>query len=359
MGYRIRRKKSAKQKSRKQSGLPPGTLVFTGQQRSDATGVTLVQYSEEQYETKETVDKLPRPFEWEGVRWYDVRGLHNTALVERIGEKFDIHPLALEDVLDTEQRPKFEEYDNGIFLILRAMHYDPLSREVNIEQVAIFAGEGFVVSFQELETDLLLPIRERLEASRGRVRRHGADYLAYALADAIVDRYFNLLDAMSETLEALEEEIMIEPEMETKGKIHDLKLSSLTLRKSISPLRESINRFGQSEHPVLQEETTLYIRDLYDHTIQIMDMIEGNRDVLNGLYDLYSSELSFRMNNVMQVLTVISTIFIPLSFLAGVYGMNFEYIPELSYRYGYFLFWGLNLSIIIGLLLYFRHKKWL
>ncbi len=202
-------------------------------------------------------------------------------------------------------------------------------------------------------------MRERIRSASGRIRKRGSDYLAYALADSVVDHYFIVLDQLQEVIESLEEEVMYNPDNQTKGKIHQLKLQMLMLRRSILPLREAINWFVKSDCPIVQPETDVFTRDLYDHIIQIIDMVETYRDILNGLYDLYLSEISYRMNNIMQLLTIISTIFIPLTFLVGVYGMNFQHMPELTWQYGYFLVWGIMIIIAIMMLIYFRRRKWL
>jgi magnesium transporter len=340
-------------------GAPPGSLEFTGIQRLTETKVNLLQYNSEDLVQDELADALPAPKDLAGVTWYDVRGLHNIALVESIGRKFQVSGLILEDVLDVQQRPKFEEYEDSFSLILRAFRFDADREEMQAEQIALFVRGNVCISFQEDEDDLFRPVRERLLNQRGRIRQRDATYLAYSLADTIVDSYFGVLDVMEARLDRLETQILRSAEQRTKGQIHDLRLNTLTLRKTISPLREAINRFAQSDHPLIKEDLQPYVRDLHDHTIQVMDMVETYRDILNGLYDLYVSEISFKMNSIMQVLTIISTIFIPLSFLVGLYGMNFDVMPELHYPYGYYIVWGIILLIVAGQLLYFRYRRWL
>lgn len=349
----------AKQKKRKKAGLPPGSLVFTGEQFVDTPEVTLLQFNPETFREEKQRNLLPPVREGAFVNWYDIRGLHNVALIEEIGRQYQIHPLVLEDVLDTQQRPKFEEFEGGVFLSLQAMRLDPEKDRIVTEQVAIYAGPGFTISFQEKEDDLFAPVRERLHSGRGKIRQRGGDYLMYALADAIVDQYYFLLDHLEEKIDLLEESILSEAHRRSKADIHQLKLVALTLRKSVSPLREAINRFSKSDSPVVQETTQLFCRDLYDHTIQVIDTIDTYRDIINGLYDLYLSEISLRMNSVMQTLTIISTIFIPLTFLAGIYGMNFEHMPELHWRYSYFVLWGIMVATALVLLFLFRRRGWL
>ena len=345
----------------KTSGQPPGSLIFTGTKRSDAVHVHLMRYGEEAYTEQDERDAVPDPEDGANlpVRWLDVRGLHNEQLIERIGRRNRIHSLVLEDILDVRQRPKFDEYEDGFFLQMRAFHFDAISLEIKTEQVSIYVTEGRTFSFQEDTTDLFAVVRERIRTGRGKVRFRGADYLAYALADALVDSYFTIMDQVEELMEALEDEIMDDPEENLKQRIHHLRLQMLTLRKSVAPLREAVSKFSKSDHKLIEDRTYPFVRDLYDHTVQIADSIDTQRDVLNGLYDLYLSEISFRMNNVMQVLTIISTIFIPLTFLAGIYGMNFVWIPELQYKYGYPILLALMLLITVALIGYFRRKRWL
>jgi magnesium transporter len=335
-------------------------MVFTGRRKVEETHLKLVRYNENTYDTERVTDISPDiKLGPEAVTWLDIRGLHDVKLIEELGRIFHIHPLVLEDIVDTSQRPKFEEYDEGLFMIVRSLEFDQQEMEIKTEQVGIFIGNDFVLSFQERAEDLFAPIEPRLENSSGKLRRRRGDYLAYALIDTIVDNYLVTLEKIEVEVDRLEEVIMDRPEARTKGRIHELRLATLSLRKAVHPLREAINRFADSDHPVKSEGTDVFLRDLYDHTIQVMDMIETYRDMINGLYDLYLSEISFKMNNVMQTLTVMSTIFIPLSFLAGIYGMNFQNMPELHSKYGYYILWAVMLSVAGVLLLYFRRKDWL
>lgn len=351
----------AKQKFKKikKAGMPPGSLVFTGKQKVEQVDLTLMQYNRDKADEIKFDTSHAFQLEPNEIAWYDIRGVHDVATIERIGSAFKIHPLILEDVLNTSQRPKFEEYENGVFLIIKSLSFEQKSRSILTEQVAIFIGKGFLVSFQEDKTDLFEAVRERLNSGRGRIRSFASDYLAYALVDNVVDNYFTVLDLVEEEIDKMEEAILLKPDSQIKADIHHLKRELLVLRKSISPLREAISRFSKSEHHLIDNSSAVFIRDLYDHTIQIMDIVETYRDTLSGLQDLYLSELSFKMNNVMQVLTIISTIFIPLSFLAGVYGMNFDNIPELHWQYSYFVFWAFLVVIAGGSLYFFRKKGWL
>jgi magnesium transporter len=348
-----------KKKIPRKHGLSPGTLVFTGTRHATTTEINLVQYGEEGLLDKFAADAIPAALPDFPVTWYDVRGLHHVELIEQLGQLYGVHALALEDVLDIQQRPKFEDYEDGIFIIAQALTFDDVTKDINYEQIAIFARDGLVLSFQEKPDDTFRTVRERLNSATGRIRKRGADYLVYALLDTIVDHYYLVLDKVEEMIEVQEDEVLNRPREESKGNIHRLKVQIISLRKAIAPLREAINAFSRSDNPFVRDQTRLYIRDIYDHTIQIIDAVETWRDILNGLFDLYLSQLSFRMNNVIQVLTIISTIFIPLTFLAGVYGMNFAYMPELQWRYGYFVLWGVMLLIAALLMWLFKRKNWL
>ena len=344
---------------RKKAGAPPGTMVYTGQRHMEDVIVHLTQYHGDFFNIQTAEDEVPAPRSEQATIWYDIRGLHDIELIETLGKEHHMHPLALEDVVDIQQRPKMELYEDGVLIVIKAFAFEPATRDLSIEQVSIYLTAGTVLTFQEDAGDLFKSVRKRLETSSGRIRSRGADYLAYALVDNVVDKYFTVIDQIEGELDKLEDIIMRSPEISTKSKIHDLRLALLTLRKSISPLRELMTRFSDTESQLITPDTQVYVQDLRDHVIQITDLVETYRDVTNGLYDLYVSEISFRMNSVMQTLTIVSTIFIPLSFLVGVYGMNWDHMPELHSRYGYFILWGVMLSIIAGMLAWFRRKHWI
>jgi len=348
-------------KRKKKVGLPPGSVVYTGSIQDKNIDIHFIQYDEEHLEEKaySNLSKIVFLHSSEvKVDWYDVRGIHDTALIEQIGKTYDIHSLILEDVSDIHQRPKYEEYKNGIFLIAKALKFDKTSLSVGIEQVSLYFKKGFVVSFQETETDLFLAVRKRIQNDKGKIRLHGADYLVFAILDIIVDNYFIVLEDIEVAIESLEERIIETQESSIKSEIHHLKKELLVVRKSISPLREAISRLSKTDSPIVERNTEIYLRNVYEHTIHLMDTVDTYRDVLNGLQDLFISEVSFKMNQVMQVLTIVSTIFIPLTFLAGIYGMNFQNIPELSWQYGYFALWAIMIIIFIGLLIFFKRKHW-
>jgi len=346
-------------RKRAKPGSSPGTLIFTGKKRLEQPNVTLVQYNEAEYLEKHEKNHLPSLKAGDFLNWYDIRGLHQVDLIEQIGKQYNIHALALEDILDTQQRPKFEEYDNGIFITAQALTFDPVKIELLTEQIAIFSNKEVIISFQEDENELFIPIRDRISASKGTIRRRGSDYLTYALLDLIVDNYFLILDQVEESIETLEGNIMQRDDIHYKNRIHQLKIVILKLKKIISPLREAVSQFSRCDEQHLDEKTNVFVRDLYDHIIQLIDMVDTYRDIITGLQELYLAEISLRMNNVMQVLTIISTIFIPLTFLVGVYGMNFKNMPELYWRWGYFELWGLMLVIVVFMIHYFKRKKWI
>ncbi|MFT5766060.1 MAG: magnesium transporter [Saprospiraceae bacterium] len=355
-------KKQKLKRIRKKAGLPPGSIIFTGNQKVEKIFIHYVQYSEEQlieksFDNHKEVTLNPSPED--KVDWYDIRGLHDTDLIEIVGKTFGIHSLVLEDIVSTHQRPKFEEYPNGNFLIIRALAYDKEKLEIMTEQVAIFFRKGLLISFQEAETDLFEAVRTRIQSGRGRIRQRSSDYLAYALLDNIVDNYYVVLDDIESVIETLEDNLLSNPDDSIKEQIHHLKKELLVVRKSIAPLREAIGQFSKSDSALIEESSTIYIRDLYDHTVQIMDMVETYRDMLNSLQDLYISEISLRMNQVMQILAIITTIFVPLSFMAGMYGMNFDHMPELHFKYGYFILVSIMFIIAVSLVIYFRRKKWM
>ncbi|MFN7117747.1 MAG: magnesium/cobalt transporter CorA [Saprospiraceae bacterium] len=354
-----RYKRTFKKHQSPQPGLPPGARIFIGEQKIEHPKITLIQYNESQFLEKQSLGGIPIAESGNFLNWYDVKGLHDVMLVDQLGKQHQVHGLVLEDILDTQQRPKFEEYDNGIFITLQALTFDREAQEIHVEHIAIYAGPNFVLSFQEKDDDTFAPVRERLRNSSGRIRQRQSDYLAYALADSVVDHYFIILDQIQEVIESLEEEILYNPNNWSKSKIHQLKLQMLALRKAVMPLREAVNWFAKSECVIVQQSTEVFTRDLYDHIVQVIDIVETYRDILNGLYDLYLSEISYRTNNVMRVLTIISTIFMPLTFIVGVYGMNFEFMPELKWRYGYYFVWGFMVVMVITMLIFFRRKKWL
>ncbi len=345
----------------KKAGLPPGTLVHVGKEKDETIKVTIIDYDEKHFEERE-VKKVEEclPFKDKPtVTWINIDGIHNLGIIEAIGKHFGLHPLVLEDIVNTGQRPKMEDFGDYIFVVLKMIYYDEKEDEIKTKQVSLIISKNFVISFQERKGDVFNPIRERIGGSKGRIRKMGADYLAYALIDSVIDNYFVILEKVGEKLEGMEEDLVTNPTPETLQAIHSLKREMIFLRKSVWPLREVIGGLERGESKLVQESTQIYFRDVYDHTIQVMDAIETSRDMLSGMLDIYLSSVSNRMNEVMKVLTITATIFIPLTFIAGIYGMNFQYMPELGWHWGYFA--GLLVMGIIGIsmLVYFKRKKWL
>jgi magnesium transporter len=343
------------------AGLPPGTLVHIGEQKAEEARITAIVYDEARFQEQEikTVEECFLFKDKPTVTWINVDGIHEVEVLELLGECFGLHPLVLEDILNTDQRPKLEEFGDYIFVVLKTFSYNDQSDELEPEQISLILGPSFVLSFQEREGDVFNPIRERIRNGKGRIRKMGADYLAYCLLDSIVDHYFVVLEQVGEEVEFLEEELVTNPTPETLQTIHNLKRDMIFLRKSVWPLREVIGALERGELSLIRESTEIYLRDVYDHTIQVVDTIETFRDMISGMLDIYLSSVSNRMNEVMKVLTIIATIFIPLTLIAGIYGMNFQYMPELGWRWGYPMVWLVMLVIGVLMLVYFRRKKWL
>ncbi|HAG10047.1 MAG TPA: magnesium and cobalt transport protein CorA [Desulfotomaculum sp.] len=342
------------------AGLPPGTLVHIGQKRSDQVKITFTEYSESQYlsrEIKEIKEFLPlknKPV----VSWIDISGIHSLETIENIGKYFKLHPLILEDIANSEQRSKVEDFGAYLFIVLKFLSYDA-EKKLGIEQISFILGSNFVITFQEHGEDAFLPIKTRIKNSAGKIRTMGADYLAYSLIDAIVDNYFVILEEIGLKLDILEEELVTNPTRDTLRLIHQLKREMLLIRKSIWPSREVISSLQRGEFSFFEDIAVLHLKDVYDHAIQVIDTIETLRDMLSEMMDIYLSSISNRINDVMRVLTIITTIFIPLSFIAGVYGMNFKYMPELNWRCSYPIVLFSMLLLGILMLVYFRKKKWL
>ena len=345
----------------KKAGLPPGTLVYTGERKMETARITVIDYDVNTFQEKQ-VAKIEDCFEFKTtptVTWINIDGLHDVNIIEKIGNQYDFHPLVLEDILNTGQRPKFEDYEKYVYIVLMMLSFDDESQTVLSEQVSIVLGKNYVISFQENIGDVFEQIRDRIRNAKGKIRKMGADYLMYALLDAIVDNYFIILEKLGEKIEFLEEELVSNPMEKTLQQIHNLKREMVHLRRSIWPLRELLSGIERSESDLILESTDAYLRDVYDHTIQVIDTVESFRDMVSGMLDIYLSSVSNRMNEVMKVLTIIATIFIPLTFIAGVYGMNFKYMPELKWKFGYFGVLLIMLIITGGMLYYFKKKKWL
>jgi magnesium transporter len=345
----------------KKIGLAPGTLVHVGEKKTEEVQITLIDYDATHFQEKviEAVEES-FPFKEEPtVTWINIDGLHEVGVIESLGKHFGLHPLILEDIVHTGQRPKMEDFEEYLFTVLNMLRYDQEDDQVKAEQVSLVVGPNYVLSFQERPGDVFDGVRERLRKGKGRIRKAGSDYLAYALLDAVVDEYFLILETIGEKIEVVEEELLTNSTRETLQNIHDMKREMIFFRKQVWPLRELVNGLSKGESSLICESTGIYLRDVYDHTIQIIDTIESFRDMLSGMLDIYLSTISNKMNEVMKVLTIMATIFIPLTFLAGIYGMNFKYMPELEWRWGYFMVWGVMVVIGVSLVGYFKRKRWL
>ena len=350
----------ARRRHRDAAGLPPGTMVHLGEARSEDIRITVFDYTETDLETREIRAEDAAAYrDTKTVTWINVDGIHQIDVIEKLGAAFGLHPLTLEDIVSTRQRPKLEEFDDYLYLVLRMPYLDPASDRIEDEQISIVLKEGCVISFQERQGDVFDPIRERLRHNKGRIRKMTAGYLAYALADAIVDNCFAILEAMGERIDQLEDDVVNAAEPAVLRRVHDLKRQLVLMRKAIWPLREVISALLRDESTLIPPDTAAYLRDLYDHVIQVVDAIETYREMASGMLDIYLSSVSNRMNEVMKVLTIIATIFIPLTFIAGVYGMNFKVMPELEWPYGYVAVWGVMIAVFISMIIYFRRKKWL
>ncbi len=347
----------------KNLGTSPGTLQYIGKNVSFETKISWTTYNFQNYQIDKISNLFEHRFDLKGdkTHWLNVDGIHEPNLIAIVGNLFNLHPLMLEDVLNTHQKPKFEYYnDEKLFITIKMIDYNPTSREAEIEHLSFVLGNGFVISFQEERTsDIFEPILERIKASAGKTRKNGADYLLYSLIDLVVDNYFAVIEKFSEHLELLEEDIIKNPTQTSLNELYSLKRELTLIRKSIFPLRDLLRDVLREESSLISSNTNLYLRDVLDHVTQVIETVDSYRDLSASLMDLYLSQVSNRMNNIMKVLTVISVIFIPLTFVAGVYGMNFDNMPELHWRYGYYAVWFIMVSLVIVMLFWFKRKNWL
>lgn len=356
-------KKTSKfvKRSSKKAGMSPGTLVHVGEQKVDKAKIRVMNFDQDRLEEKE-LHRIEETFGYKDtppVSWVNIDGLHDVELIEKVGHHFGIHPLTLEDIVNTGQRPKTEDYEDYIYVVFKMLTFDDSGDHIVSEQVSLILGPHYLLSFQETDGDVFNFVRERIRKGRVRIRKSGPDYLAYALIDAVVDHYFHILEALGSKIEVFEDRVHSDPTPETLQNIHHLKREMIYFRKQIWPLRELLNNLVKAESDLVREANKIFIRDVYDHTIQVIDTIESFRDIIAGMMDLYLSTVSNRMNEVMKVLTIIATIFIPLTFVAGIYGMNFKFMPELEWKWSYPLLWILLIVIFLTMILYFKRKKWL
>lgn len=352
-------------KRSKKAGLPPGAMVHIGERLADEVRIEVIHYNEERLEKTDikSIEEC-RPFlqRADAVTWIHIDGLHDIEKLEKLETVFGFHPLILEDIFNSDQRPKMEDLGEYLYIVLKMFNGRDEGNggafKVASEQISVVFGGNYCISIAEKESAVLKPIRDRLETGIGKLRKAGADYLAYAIIDAVVDNYFIVLEKFGEEIERMEEASIKNPGPETLQAIQDFKREMIFLRRSVWPLREAIGSLARSESPLIQDATVAYLKDVYDHTIQVIDNIETLRDMLSGMLDIYLSSIGNRTNRVMKTLTVIATIFIPLTFIVGVYGMNFKYMPELEWRWGYFAVWAVILLVAGGMGIYFRKRKW-
>ncbi len=342
-------------------GQVPGELVFIGEKKVGDTTIRLIDYDQEQLSENKLQDiKDGIPYRNTAtVTWININGLHDTNLIGELGKGFDLHPLVMEDIVSTGQRPRMEEYDNYLYFALKMMSYSQETGQIQSEQLSMVLGQSFLITFQEQPGDVFEPVRERIRKQKGRIRKVGIDYLAYALLDTIIDNYLMIIERLGEKIEDIEDEILANPTQEVLSKINTYKREMNYLRKTIRPAREFILQLSRLDSDLVQEKTEPFLKDLLDLANQAVDVIDTYRDMLSDHLNIYDSRVSNRLNEIMKVLTIFSAIFIPLTFIAGIYGTNFEYVPELHFRYSYFIMLGVMIIVVLFMLRFFRSKSWL
>jgi len=343
-------------------GLPPGSVVFVGEERTEPIQFRVLEYGPDHLlETEEEgLDEVLKYRDTTPVTWINVSGVHDESVVRTIGDHFHVHPLIQEDIAHTGQRPKLDPQENYLYLVVKMLYFDEdRGGELRAEQVSLLVGERNLISFQEDPGDVFDPVRKRIRNGRGQIQDRGPDYLAYAILDVIVDHYFVVLEELGIRTEEMEDEITGETPQDIEDDIHDLRRDLIYMRRMTWPMRELLYQLERLDSPFWADNNQPYVRDTYDHVVQVLDLVEALRDTASGLHDLHMTSISNRMNEIMKVLTIIGTIFIPLTFVAGIYGMNFEYMPELGWRWAYPTVWVLMIALAGALLLYFRRREWI
>ncbi len=351
---------SRKVSKSKTAGLPPGQIIYLGEQLTNKSVIELISYNSHEIDDifSDKAEDILKQIKPENINWLNIDGLHNTPLIEATGNFFNINPMTLEDILNPDQRPKIDDYDDYLYFTLKTLN-SLKQNDIIYEQISFVLGKNFLISFQEKEGDLFEGLRHRLKNDpNSKARKRGSDYLFYRLIDTIVDSYYLILENLGDRIEILEDEVYVNPTHKTLKQIQALKKELIYLRKTVYPIREAISKVMKNEHHIIKKETVRFFTDVYDHSIHVIETLETYRDLTTGLMDMYMTSVSNKMNEVMKVLTVIATIFIPLTFIAGVYGMNFEYMPELSWRYGYAGVWAIMLLCLLGMIFYFKRKNW-
>ncbi|HSR50942.1 MAG TPA: magnesium/cobalt transporter CorA [Acidobacteriota bacterium] len=351
----IRRKK---RRSRRPVGAAPGTLVHIGERKQDKVRIRIIDFSSETLEEKDlhSIEDTYPYRDLPTTSWINIDGLHDVEIIQRLGEHFNLHPLVMESILDTDQRPTIEEYDEHLYMVVKMLSYN--KDELHVEHLSLIVGKGYVLTFQERVGDFFHGVRERLRSSRGRIRSRRSDYLAYALMDAVVDQYFVVAEMLGDRSEELAQRLMRDP-IPDRQEIFDLKMEAALLRRAVWPMREVADSLIKEEYSLIEATTHVFLGDLRDNVVGVMEQAETMRETTSSLLDLHLSSLSQKMNEVMKVLTIIATIFIPTTFVAGVYGMNFAYMPELQVWWAYPAVLLLMLLIALAMLLYFRRKHWI
>lgn len=348
-------------KSEESKGLAPGTLIFIGNQKVDQVKIKVIDYDENnlnEIELKNVSDGEEFK-ETNKVTWINLYGLHDNKIMNEIGDLFDLHPLLLEDIMNTGQRPKLVEFDNCLFIVMKMLRFDNEQKQIIAEQLSMVIGKTFLLTFQEQPGDVFEPVRERIRKQKGRIRKAGIDYLAYALLDTVVDNYISVIEKLGDEIEDIDDEVLIDPKPVVMEKINLYKREMNYLRKSIRPLREAILQLNKLDSEFIRNETIHFLKDLQDLLTQATEAIDTYREMLSDQLNIYNSAISNKMNEIMKVLTIFAAIFIPLTFIAGIYGTNFEYLPELHFKYSYFIFWGVMILVAGILLIFFKRKKWL
>ena len=342
-------------------GKPPGSLTFIGTRKTDNSRIRVIDYDPANLQELELKDiGAAVPLKDTGtVTWINVDGVHDTDLIKNIGENFGLHPLVMEDIVNTGQRPKMEEGDDYLFFVIKMLRYDKEQEMVIGEQLSLILGETFLLTFQEQPGDVFDPVRERIRKGKGRIRGTGIDYLAYALLDTIVDNYIHIIERMGEQIEDIEEEILDNPDQELLQRINLYKREMNYIRKSVRPAREFVLQVNNLDTDLFNEKTFAFLKDLLDHATQAVEVIETYREMLSDQLNIYHTGVANKLNEIMKILTIFSAIFIPLTFIAGIYGTNFEYLPELHYHYAYFIFWGVLLTVALIMLKFFKRRGWL
>lgn len=345
----------------KSIGLPPGSMVFVGNQKEDQPRIRLIDYCRDDLYEEQLKDlsQIEKYLSKETITWINIDGLHDIELMTEIKSKFNLHSLVMEDVMNTGQRPKIDDYDENLYLVLKMLMFNEQNGKITAEQISFVIGKGFLLTFQERKGDFFDPLRERIRKQKGRVRSKKSDYLAYSIIDIIIDNYIRIIESIGEKIEDLENELLNHPETSIVQKINHYKQEINYLRKTLKPVRELVIDFIKSENDLLDSNTIPYLKDLEDHITIAVETLETYREVLSDYLNIYNTNISNRLNDVMKVLTIFASIFIPLTFLAGIYGMNFEYIPELKYEYAYFILLGIMLIAAVLMLFFFKRKKWL